>query len=78
MAIVVETGNGAIRRHAASATLGGANQIAGLGAFTTTGAFALTDAQALAVVGPLAASSAADHAMVCSPALAWLAWTGLP
>ena len=41
----------------ASATLGGVNQVGTLGSFTTTGAFSLSNAQALAVAGPVAGSS---------------------
>ena len=50
---ISETGAGAIRvgtltGHGASAALGGANQVATLGGFTTPGGFALTDTQSLA------------------------------
>jgi len=60
---IMETGSGAIRvgrltGNAASAALDGPNQITTLGAFTTTGAFSLTDLQALTIGGPLAASVA--------------------
>ncbi len=55
---IAETGAGAIRvatltGHGASSSLGGANQVGTLGAFTTNSGFALTNAQALTVGGPL-------------------------
>ena len=61
---IIESGTGAITvptltGNGATAALGGANQIATLGAFTTSGAFALTDAQSLSVAGPLSATTAA-------------------
>ena len=57
-----ETGSGAIRvgtlvGHGASATLAGANQIGTLGSFTTAGTLGLTNAQGLAVTGPVTASA---------------------
>ena len=59
---VIETGTGAIVGNtlvgnAASAALTGANQIATLGDFATTGRFALNDAQSLAVAGAVTAAS---------------------
>ena len=61
---ITETGAGALRvgtlvGQGASAKLGGANQIGTLGRFTAPGGLALTDAQPLAVAGPVTAGSVA-------------------